>query len=109
MARHAGHSDLWFAQGRCIEQYGPREPYLPILEALEQLAAQVGVSQLRQMLLRYAPAWLAQLPWLAHAIDTPSRRGAAPDTTAQRMLRELAQTLEVLASSPPACPTTCGN
>ena len=101
MARHAEPGKLWSAQGRCIEQYGTREPYLPILEALEQLAAQVGADHLRQTLERYAPAWLVQLPWLAHAADAAARRRAAPDTTAQRMLRELAHALEVLASQRP--------
>ena len=101
MARNALHGDLWLAQGRCIEQYGTREPYLPILEALEQLAAQVGADHLRQTLLRYAPAWLVQLPWLAHAADPAALRRTAPDATVMPMLRELAQALEVLASERP--------
>lgn len=104
MARHARPSKLWSAQGRCIEQYGTREPYLPILEALEQLSAQVGTEHLRQTLERYAPAWLAQLPWLAYsnpATDAAAPRPAAPGATAQRMLRELAQALEVLAAQRP--------
>ncbi len=98
MAGHAGRSDLYLAQGRCIEQYGTREPYLPLLEALEQLAAQVGADPLRQTLLRYAPAWLAQLPWLAHAAEPAALHPASPDTSALRLLRELAQALEVLAN-----------
>ena len=101
MARHAEPGELWTVQGRCIDQYGTREPYLPILEALEQLAGQVGANHLRQTLERYAPAWLVQLPWLAHAADSAALRRAAPDTTAQRMLRELAQALEALASERP--------
>lgn len=101
MARHAQAGTLWSAQGRCIEQYGTREPYLPILEVLEQLATQVGAEQMRQTLERYAPAWLVQLPWLAHAADAVAQQRAAPDTTAQHMLRELAHALEVLASQRP--------
>ena len=101
MASNTEHGDLCLAQGRCIEQYGTREPYLPILEALEQLAGQVGADELRQTLLRYAPAWLAQLPWLAHAADPAALRRSAPDATAMPMLRELAQALEVLASERP--------
>lgn len=101
MARHAQAGKLWSAQGRCIEQYGTREPYLPLLEALEQLAAQVGADHLRQTLERYAPAWLVQLPWLAHAADAAALRRAAPNATAPHMLRELAHALEVLASQRP--------
>src|SRR5262249_22043255 len=40
VARHVGGGDVWLAQGRCIEQFGPGEAHLPILEALEQLARQ---------------------------------------------------------------------
>lgn len=105
MAGNAELDDLCLAQGRCIEQYGTREPYLPILEALEQLAGQVGADRLRQTLLRYAPAWLVQLPWLAYP-DNPGEPAAVPHTspdttTTLPMLRELAQALEVLASERP--------
>ena len=101
IARHAAHGDLWAAQGRCIEQYGTREAYLPILEALERLARQIGADTMRQTLARYAPAWLAQLPWLAHDADPAALRLALAGTSARRMLRELAQALEVLAIERP--------
>jgi DNA-binding winged helix-turn-helix (wHTH) protein len=29
--------DLWIGHGQCIEHYGAGEPYMPVLEALEQL------------------------------------------------------------------------
>ena len=54
-------TDLWLAQGRCIEQYGPGEAHLPILEALEQLARQTGPAEFVEVFSRYAPSWLAQL------------------------------------------------
>ena len=99
--RHPDSASLWVAQGRCIEQYGTGEAYLPILEALERLARQVGADILRDVLARYAPAWLAQLPWLAHDADAAALRRSASDTTAQRMLRELAHALEVLSVERP--------
>ena len=94
--RHAGQG-LCMAQGRCIDQYGNSEAYLPVLEALESLARQMDASVLREVLARYAPAWLALLPWLAHGADLPPQA----DTTAQRMLREIAQALEVLSAQRP--------
>jgi len=94
--RHAGHG-LCMAQGRCIDQYGNSEAYLPILEALESLARQLDADVVREVLARYAPAWLALLPWLAHGSERP----VPGDTTAQRMLREIAQALEVLAAQRP--------
>jgi predicted ATPase len=82
----------------CVDQYGNSEAYLPILEALESLARQLEPAVVREVLARYAPAWLALLPWLAQDADA----AAAPaDTTAQRMLREIAQALEVLAAQRP--------
>ena len=96
--RHAGTAGARIAQGRCIEQYGTGEAYLPILEALEGLARQVGPGPFREVLERYAPAWLAQLPWLAHDADPAGLKRALDDATPQRMLREIAQALEVLAA-----------
>jgi DNA-binding winged helix-turn-helix (wHTH) protein len=92
---------LWLAAGRCIEQYGTVEANLPLLEALEGLAPQVGPARLAQLLLRFAPAWLTQLPWLTHEIDAAALERASAGTTAQRLLRELAQALETLAEERP--------
>jgi len=101
LARQAGDSALWAAQGRCIEQYGTREAFLPLLEALENLAPQVGVGPLRDTLARYAPGWLAQLPWLAGPMPALAPRQAGATSSAQGMLREIAQALEVLAAQRP--------
>ena len=101
LERHAQRDALWVAQGRCIEPYGTGDAFLPILEALEQLAGKVGAELLCAVLQRYAPTWLAQLPWLA---PDAARRPAAPapgDATPRRMLLELAQALEALAVQQP--------
>ncbi len=95
--RHAG-GRVHIAQGRCIEQYGTGEAYLPLLEAMESLARQAGAAELAALLLRHAPTWLAQLPWLAHEVDAAALQRATAGATAQRMLRELAQALEMLAA-----------
>lgn len=99
--RRTAGGDIWATQGRCVEQYGTGEAFLPILEALEHLAREVGVDAFRDVLVRYAPAWLAQLPWLAHDADRELLGRAAVDSSAQRMLREIAQALEVLAAQKP--------
>jgi DNA-binding winged helix-turn-helix (wHTH) protein/tetratricopeptide (TPR) repeat protein len=93
----AKHQEVWLAAGRCIEQYGAAEPYLPLLEALEHLAPQVGAASLRDHLLRVAPGWLAQLPWLAHDVEPEAMRRALHAQSPSRLLRELAQALEMLA------------
>ena len=91
--------DVWMAQGRCVEQYGTGEAYLPILEALEHLAARGR----RRPHARGAPALRARLAGAAalagRTTPTPSSlRRAAAEGSAQRMLREIAQALEVLAA-----------
>ena len=101
LERQAGASELWATQGRCIEQYGTGEAFLPLLEALENLAPQVGAGPLRELLARYAPGWLAQLPWLAGPALAQAQAQAGTLSTAQGMLREIAQTLEMLAAQRP--------
>lgn len=101
LCRPETSGEVWTTQGRCVEQYGTGEAYLPILEAIENLARKVGADRMREVLLRFAPAWLAQLPWLAQDADAEPMRRAAADGSAQRMLREIAQALEVLAADNP--------
>jgi DNA-binding winged helix-turn-helix (wHTH) protein len=94
LARIDGGARL--ARGRCIEQFGSVEPYLPLLESLGRLcrAQPDTITALR----RRAPTWLAQMPWL---IAEGDRAGIDRDVlggTPARMLRELAEVIEALAS-----------
>jgi len=82
-----------FAGGQCIEQYGEVEPYLPLLECLNQLGRVHGQA-LTEALLRYAPTWLAQLPWLLREADRNTLRVEAQGLTKERMGRELGAFLD---------------
>lgn len=86
------------AHAQCIELYGDSEPYLPILEAMQRLGAEIGADKLASYLKSFAPTWLAQMPWLAEA-NQPATSGAG--ATSQRMLRELAQALEAMSAVRP--------
>ncbi|MGR8934915.1 MAG: AAA family ATPase [Gammaproteobacteria bacterium] len=79
-------------QGQCVEHYGRSEPYLPLLEAINQLAAQSGDAGIRQ-LRRFAPTWLAQLPWLIDDSDRDHLQREIHGVTKERMLRELGELL----------------
>lgn len=80
------------ARGQCLEQYGGGEAYLPILEAVGRLARDDASGEVGRALRRHAPTWVAQLP----ALD-PEDAAAAPATASPaRMLREMADVLEVL-------------
>ncbi|MFN0169545.1 MAG: AAA family ATPase [Bryobacteraceae bacterium] len=82
--------------GQCVEHYGAGEAYLPILEALGRLGRDTS-APVATTLREHAPSWLAHLPSLRHGEqhETP-----APVTPA-RMLRELADALEVLTARAP--------
>jgi DNA-binding winged helix-turn-helix (wHTH) protein len=101
VAEAPAHGAPLVAGGRCAEPYGPVEPYLPILEALDALARGGAAERLLQALSERAPTWLLQIPWLAgpDALEAARLRslGAGPE----RMLREMVEALEALSASTP--------
>jgi len=84
-------------RGACVEQHGPREPYMPVLESLERLARQPDAGRLEELLRRVAPTWLAQMPWLV-GDDAEALRRSLQAARAERMLREFAALIEALAT-----------
>ena len=97
----AGDRGITIAAGQCFEHYGSGEAYLPVFEAIGRLGSGPGREQLVSFLAGNAPTWLAQLPALrsqpAANLSTPEKAGAPPE----RMLREMAETLERLTSETP--------
>jgi DNA-binding winged helix-turn-helix (wHTH) protein/predicted ATPase len=87
--------ERWMVQGQCVEHSGEGEPYLPFLEALGRLGHEPAVLA---VLRRYAPLWLAQLPGLVSEPEMERLQSRLHGTTPARMLRELAETLEVLTA-----------
>ncbi|MGH8593075.1 MAG: AAA family ATPase, partial [Gammaproteobacteria bacterium] len=79
--------------GQCVEQYGQREPYAPVLEALNNLGREAGEPFLGLMR-QYAPTWLVQLPWLLSEADRARLAREVLGTTKERMLREMGEFLE---------------
>jgi predicted ATPase/DNA-binding winged helix-turn-helix (wHTH) protein len=87
--------------GQCIEQYGAGEAYLPILEALSRIARRRENETLMKVLQRNAPTWVVQMPELLDAPSLPALERATAGVTRERMLRELAQALPLLAALRP--------
>src|SRR6266481_4715307 len=52
--------NLRLARGQCIEGFGGKEAYYPILEALGSLVLSAEDGSLVQMLAKHAPTWLIQ-------------------------------------------------
>jgi len=90
----------WVARGQCLEQYGEGEPYLPILEALGRLAAEDTTGDVLSVLRRHAPTWIAQLPAFDEPTPTDTDESVAV-ATPERMLREMADALELLTKKRP--------
>ncbi|MDD2759171.1 MAG: AAA family ATPase [Methylomonas sp.] len=80
-------------RGQCVEQYGQGEPYLPVLEALNDLVRQ-DEARLSALLRQVAPTWLAQLPWYLNETDQALLQQVMTSSTQMRMLREFGEFLE---------------
>jgi DNA-binding winged helix-turn-helix (wHTH) protein len=83
--------------GQCVEQYGPQEPYMPVLEGLERLSQGPSGQAVVAALHSVAPSWLVQIPSLSRSGDVERLRGGHADTTPQRMLREFAGLVETIS------------
>ena len=90
---------LLVARGQCIEQHGPPEAYMPVLDAMAQLGTGPARELLAATLRQHAPAWLARLPSLSEAAERPALERAT--ATRERMLRELAVALAALTARVP--------
>ena len=94
-------AEMWIGYGQCIEQYGPGEAYLPILEALMRMCRAPSGARVITVLRQHAPHWLVQLPATLRAEERQRLRRETAGTTQPRMLREMAEALEVLAAEKP--------
>ena len=92
---------LWIGRGQCIEHYGTGEAYLPLLTALGRLCREPEGAQLVAVLKQYAPTWLVQLPSLLTTEEATALQGKTAGATRARMLRELAEAIEEMATKRP--------
>ena len=88
-------------RGQCVDQYGTGEPYMPVLEALGRLGQEPGGDRLVEVLNRFAPTWLAQMPALLCREERVRLQSEMQGVTQQRMLREVTEALEALAAEAP--------
>lgn len=94
-------SRVWIARGQCIEHFGAGEAYLPVLEAFGQLGRESGGDRLIAILRQYAPTWLVQMPALLKSSDLNELQRQTQGTARERMLREMAEAIEVLTAERP--------
>ena len=92
---------VWIGHGQCIEHYGEGEAYLPVLEALSRLCRASDGQRITELLAQYAPTWLVQMPSLLSAADLEGLQLRVLGSTRERMLREMAEAVEVLTAEKP--------
>jgi DNA-binding winged helix-turn-helix (wHTH) protein/tetratricopeptide (TPR) repeat protein len=92
---------IQIAFGQCIEGYGGKEAYYPMLEALGELCRSPGGNSIVQLLADQAPTWLAQLPTLTERQRREVLRRQLLGATRERMLREIGDLLETITSRTP--------
>ena len=85
-------------QGQCVGHYGEGEAYLPILEAIGRWCRASHGQDALALLRRSAPTWLAQMPTLLAPAGRETLQHELLSATRERMLREMAETLEMLTA-----------
>lgn len=96
------YPNILISRGRCVEQYGTGEAYLPFLDALGALLDGPGRERLASVMRSYAPTWCTQLPAAfasTGAIDRLQQETIG--ATKERMMREMGDALSLLATSTP--------
>ena len=88
-------------RGHCIEGFGGKEAYYPILEALGHLASQAQQTDLLQLLAKTAPTWLVQFASLVNTEERDALRREVLGSTRERMVREVCEALEAISIRTP--------
>ena len=92
-------ANVFVLRGQCLEQYGSSEAYLPVIDALSQLRDERH-SQVVEILRKYAPSWILQIPQLASDGELKTSEDTL-GVTRDRMLREIASSLELVTETMP--------
>src|SRR5882757_1189862 len=89
------------AHGQCMETYGNKEAYGPMLEALGRLCRGPRAEPIVRTLLAEAPTWVTQLPALLTHENREVLHREIRGATRERMLRELGEALESITADTP--------
>ncbi len=97
----SARGDMVIGRGQCVAQYGAGEAYLPLLEALGWLGRTPAGARLCTLLRHHGPSWLVQLPALLGEAELEALGHRLQGVSKERMLRELAETLELFTAEHP--------
>jgi DNA-binding winged helix-turn-helix (wHTH) protein/tetratricopeptide (TPR) repeat protein len=99
--RAASRPNVRMARGQCVEGFGGKEAYYPMLEALGQLVRDTDTSPVAQALAKRAPTWWIQFPSLVKAERKEALQREILGATRMRMVREICEALEAITAEYP--------
>jgi predicted ATPase/DNA-binding winged helix-turn-helix (wHTH) protein len=97
----AAYPDVRIARGQCVEGYGGKEAYYPMLEALSQLWGGSEGDAIVRVLSTQAPTWLVQFPAMVSNKQREILQQEIQGATRERMLREIGEALETITTDKP--------
>ena len=89
------------AHGQCVEGFGTKEPFYPVLQAVGQLCRGPTAAAVVATLASHAPTWLVQFPALLTREHRETLKQEILGATRERMLREICEALETIAEVQP--------
>ncbi len=93
---------LLISRGRCVEQYGTGEAYLPFLDAVGALLDGPKRERLAAVMRTYAPTWCTELPAAFSSTGAFERlQQETIGATKDRMMREMGDALGMFAMTSP--------
>jgi predicted ATPase len=92
--RAAFGPSLRIARGQCVEGFGGKEAYYPVLEAIGNFVRNASDSPLVQMLIKHAPSWLVHFSSLLKVEQQQALRRETLGSTSERIVREICEALE---------------
>jgi DNA-binding SARP family transcriptional activator len=90
-----GHAIV--GRGQCVDQHGPSEAYMPVLQAIERICRAPGGGEALALLVERAPTWAVQVPWLLAPAQREALEARLVGANRDRMLREGVEALTDLA------------
>jgi DNA-binding winged helix-turn-helix (wHTH) protein/tetratricopeptide (TPR) repeat protein len=88
-------------RGQCVEGFGGKEAYYPVLEALAQWVRDAAGGTVVHTLAKQAPTWLIQFPALIKIEQREALQNEILGATRERMVREICEALESLTAQDP--------
>ena len=97
----ASDSSVHFGHGQCVEGFGNKEAFYPVLEAVGRLCRGPDGARVVDTLATEAPTWLVQFPALLTRLHRETLRQEILGATRERMLREICNALAVVSMRRP--------